>query len=118
MSDNYVVVQQQNKMIEDQQIKPGLIDSLKAPQRTLPTYLVWLEITKQQKDPYFLAVKYDDSFVHCAKFVGFYTNAANIRSTFSEVIKNTDITNFIEVQIPWNRIIEIQNLIYRHKQTK
>jgi hypothetical protein len=111
-----ILVPQKNRQIEETPGQPSILDSYKAPQRTLPTYLITLEVTKQQKMPYFLAVKYDDSFVHCAKFVGFYCPSDSVRTEYNERIKETDVSQFVEVQIPWNRIIDIQNLIYRHKQ--
>lgn len=80
-----------------------------------PIYLVSLEGGK--KETYFVATKFDDSYNHCAKFIGFYCNLSidMIVSSYEEVIKTTDGVNFVEILIPWHKINSIRSLVYKHK---
>lgn len=106
-------------MADDVVVQPiRILEAFKAGGRTAPTYLVLIENGKTKLN--FVAVKYDDSFVHCGKFVGFYCDKSveEIKANYDQVIKDTDIGNFIEILFPWNKIFSIQSLVYRHKQTK
>jgi hypothetical protein len=92
-----------------------ILENYKAPQRVVPTYLVSIERGKTAA--FFIAIKYDDTAVHYAKFVGFYVGGSedDLAAGYEELVKNADISNFIEIQVPWNRIVQIRSLIYRHK---
>jgi hypothetical protein len=89
------------------------------PGKLIPAYLVSLEGPKKGTEQYFIATKYDDAFVHCAKFVGFYHGGPmeDIVSRHSEIIEATPVTNFVEIMFPWNRVLSIRSLVYRHKVT-
>jgi hypothetical protein len=104
-------------MSNDVAINPAKpLENYKLPTRVVPSYLVSIE--KGKTTQFFIAVKYDDAPPNYAKFVGFNVAGGQediIVSGYEELVKNTDISNFIEIQIPWNRIIQIRSLMYRHK---
>lgn len=108
-------------MPDDVVIQPTkLLENFKLPARTTPTYLVIINNGKaKEADSYFIAVKRDDNSVN-AKFIGFFSNKPekDIRSSYDQIIKETDIADFIEIEFPWTKVCSIQSLIYRHKQTK
>lgn len=87
--------------------------------KLIPAYLVTLEGTKKGAEQYFIATKFDDAFVHCAKFVGFYHNGSieDIVARHSEIIEATPSGNFVEILFPWTKIQSIRSLVYRHKIT-
>ena len=119
MSDNKqqdVVVQQKNRLFQEEPSAAKVLENYKAPQRIVPTYLVSVEKAKL----YFVAVKFDEASVHCAKFVGFYTEKSmnEIVENYSQIVAETDVSQFMEIQFPWNKIISIRSLIYRHKIAK
>ena len=80
--------------------------------RLTPTYLV------KTMDGTFVATKYDDTAAQFGKFVGFYTNIDHdiIQKEFQELIKSMDKALYMEMIIPWHRIISVQSLIFRFKQ--
>jgi hypothetical protein len=120
-NDKDIVVQQKNKMVDDTPVQTSLLSSFKAPQRTTPTYLVILNNGKpKEADSYFIAIKRDDAISTCAKFVGFFSNKPEreIKSSYDQIIKETDITDIIEIEFPWNKICSVQSLVYRHKPVK
>jgi len=82
--------------------------------KIVPTYLVTIEAGK--KELHFIATKFDETNT-CGKFVGFYCTATEekIVSSYDEIIKSTDKTNYVEIQIPWNRILSVRSLLYKHK---
>jgi len=41
---------------------------------------------------------------------------AQATNTLLEVFKDKDKIHFIEIFIPWHRVISIKNLIYKHKE--
>lgn len=94
-------------------------DSSGRPGRLIPAYLVTLEGQKKGTEQYFVATKYDDNFVHCGKFVGFYHIGSidDLIVRHSEIIEGTPVGNFVEILFPWNRILSIRSLVYRHKVT-
>src|SRR5271165_1965602 len=109
-------------MPDDVVIPPTrLLENFKLPVRTTPTYLVVINNCKPKElDSFFIAVKRDDALSNCAKFVGFFCDKTKeaIQIQYDQIIKETDIQNFIEIEFPWYKICSIQSLIYRHKQTK
>jgi len=106
-------------MPDDVVIQPAkLLENFKLPARTTPTYLVIINTGKAKEvDSYFIAVKRDDNSSSSAKFVGFFSNKPekDIRSSYDQIIKETDTAEFIEIEFPWAKICSIQSLIYRHK---
>ena len=93
------------------------------PGKLIPAYLITLEGTKKGpkviQEQYFIATKFDDAFVHCAKFVGFFYEGdiEGIIGRHSEIIEAMPTTNFVEIMFPWNRVLSIRSLVYRHKAT-
>lgn len=89
------------------------------PGKLIPAYLVSLEGAKKGIAQYFIATKFDDAFVHCGKFVGFYFNGSvdDLFGRHSEIIEATPITSFVEILFPWTQIQSIRSLVYRHKVT-
>jgi hypothetical protein len=85
--------------------------------KVVPVYLVLTEsplgVSKVQQ---FLAVKLDE-LPYSVKIVGFETkeNTNKIITNYQEIINSTDKGLYKEVQLPWQRIISIQNLIYKQK---
>jgi hypothetical protein len=108
-------INKERKNMSDIAIQPSGIPEYRGTGKIVPCYLVSIESGK--KDMQFIATKFDDNFMHCAKFVGFYTTATtdSITTKYEELIKTAETNNFIEVLIPWNRIISIRSLIYKHK---
>jgi hypothetical protein len=87
------------------------------PGRLIPAYLVSLEGPKKGTELYFIATKYDEAYVHCGKFIGFFYNGTmdEIIAKHSDIIESTPATNFVEIMFPWLRIQSIRSLVYRHK---
>src|SRR5882762_1923730 len=105
-------------MPSDLTIQPAAISSdFRVAAKIIPTYLVTLENTAKKGEIHFLATKFDEHSNNCAKFVGFYSiePSDKIISEYKELIKNTDKTNFVEVLVPWNRIVNIRSLVFQHK---
>lgn len=82
--------------------------------KIVPTYLVTLESGK--KEIYFIATKFDETN-NCGKFVGFYCTEPmdKISGSYDEIVRNTEKTNYVEIQFPWSRIVSVRSLIYKHK---
>lgn len=87
------------------------------PMRLTPTFLVSFEKVKKGDPEHFIATKYDDSFVHCAKFIGFFYGGDinTVIANYGEIIDSMSATNFVEILFPWNKISSIRSLVYRHK---
>lgn len=102
-------------MSQDVVVSQKTIEIGKVPNRVVPSYLVTIERGKSVAR--FVAVKYDADGHSCAKMVGFYAEGSedDIVAAYAELVKNTDVSHYKEVQIPWGRIVEIRNLIYKHK---
>lgn len=87
--------------------------------RIAPTYLVSLEseALRRGAKENFVAVKFDDTSTCYAKFVGFYSNETSdkITAEYKTLVENTDKTNFVEVMIPWDRVINIKSLVFQYK---
>lgn len=117
MPDNKdIVVQQKNRLFEETPSQSKVLEGFKAPQRIIPTYLVSIEKSKLL----FIAVKFDEASPHTAKLTGFYTekSADEVVENYVQIISEADISNYMEIQLPWNKIVSIRSLIYRHKITK
>ena len=65
---------------------------------------------------FFLATKIDET-VHTVKCIGFWVTSEEnkIASTYPEIIKETDPKSFVEIAFPWQQIISVRSLAYRHK---
>lgn len=105
-------------MPSDAVISPVSITSeFKVATKIIPTYLVHLEMEKKVNR--FIATKFDEHSSNCAKFIGFYCDSPSelIISEYKELIKNTDRTKFVEILVPWNRIVNITSLVFQLKET-
>lgn len=102
--------------MSDVTIQPASIPNY-AMGKILPVYLVLLE--RGKKEICFLATKYDDNYVHCGKFVGFYFEGSPEEASerYDEIVRNTDPKSFVEIMFPWNKIQSIRSLVYKHKTT-
>jgi|ERR1700722_6829027 len=98
----------------DVAIKPAALQEYRSVGKIVPTYLVSLEAGKKELS--FIATKFDETNNY-AKLVGFYTEETvpNIISKYDEIIKNTNKTNFVEISFPWNRVLSVRSLLYKHK---
>lgn len=86
--------------------------------KVVPVYLVVIEdvtvkVTGTRK---FLAVKLDD-MPNYVKIVGIEitTNVNKISESYQEIVNSTDKKLYKEVMLPWQRIVTIQNLIFKQK---
>jgi hypothetical protein len=88
--------------------------------RIIPTYLVTLHTDKKGVNEYFIATKFDDSFVHFGKFVGFYYGGSEDYAIerYEEIISTTQATKYVEILFPHHLIKSVRSLGYRHKATK
>jgi hypothetical protein len=102
MPINDIVIPQVSNPIIDQKLRPT------------PSYLVTIEDGK--KDLYFVATKYQ-SQPTTGKFIGFFCskNREEIVARCDELIKAEDKQNFVDIELPWQRIKCIRNLMYRQK---
>lgn len=103
--------------MSDVAIQPIGTPDYRSVAKIVPTYLVTLE---GKKETYFIATRFDDSYVHCGKFVGFFHNASSVQdisTKFDEIIRATDPSNFVEILFPWTKIQSIRSLVYKHKAT-
>jgi hypothetical protein len=101
--------------MSDLTINPTGLPNYNVGTRVVPQYLVSLE---GKGSNLFLATKFDETSNHYAKFVGFFVegNKDDVAKNYQELISTTDVSNFVEVLIPYTRILNIRNLIYKHKQ--
>ena len=103
----------------------------KAPHRIVPTYLIVLDagtIKGTTVFGYFLATKFDDpAGGNYAKCVGLHLGNIpldqldNTIASYDTILKDALPENFLEVLFPWNKIMNVRSLTYRHKtqqQTK
>lgn len=87
------------------------------PGKIVPIYLVVVDDpSSTNKVQQFLAVKLDE-LSHSAKLVGFETKekANKIAANYQEMINSADKSVYKEVQLPWQRIVSITNLIFKQK---
>jgi hypothetical protein len=83
-----------------------------------PSYLVQLDSGK--KIPrLFLASKMDEGprFLKC---VGFYYGGSeeNVAENYATLITEKSIADFVEMQFPYEKVISVRSLVYRHKGGK
>jgi hypothetical protein len=83
-------------------------------QKTTPSYLITIE--RGKKELYFIATKLELGSTYI-KVVGFYINQEEnkIKQEYQQLIQNTDKNLYMELILPYQRILEIRNLIYRQK---
>ena len=87
------------------------------PGKLIPAYLVVVDA--KAPSCYFIATKFDTEFSVCGKFTGFFFEG-DIDTVFakhSEIIEATPTTSFVEIMFPWDKILYIRSLVYRHKLT-
>lgn len=87
------------------------------PVRLAPVYLVKIEDpTMTNKSVHFLATKVDEG-PHSVKIVGFEIkkDINKIGENYQEVLNVTDKSLYMELILSWQRVIKIQNLIFRQK---
>lgn len=87
------------------------------PGKIIPIYLVVIEDpASTSKIQQFLAVKLDE-LSHSVKLVGFETKEKTnkIAANYQEMINSADKTLYKEVQLPWQRVVSITNLIFKQK---
>lgn len=82
-----------------------------------PAYLIQLDSGKKTAAPVsFIAVKMDEGpqFVKC---VGFYHGGSEeiVAANFATIIAEKPITDFVEMQFPYGKIVSVRSLVYRHK---
>jgi len=101
----------------DVSIQPAGLPDYRVMGKIIPTYLVIIE--KGKKESCFIATKFDDSYVHCGKFVGFFFEGTpeDAGERYEELIKTMDAKCFVEIMFPWNKIQSIRSLVYKHKVT-
>ena len=87
--------------------------------KIMPVYLVITEDPGiKAKCSKILAVRMDETSPTTVKFVGIDLDVnADINSeNYQEIINSTDKKLYKEIMLPWQRVIRIQNLIFRQKQ--
>jgi hypothetical protein len=103
---------------EDIAIVPTGLKSYERAVRVAPVYLVSIEDpTLTSKVSYFLATKLDEN-QFSIKVVGFDLNKKDINrvgANYQEVLNSTDKSLYMELVLPWQRVIKIQNLIFKQK---
>ena len=64
----------------------------------------------------FVATKYEEGTT-TAKLTGFFSSKSQqeITEKYLEIVQAADKSIYVELQVPWMRIIKIQNLIYKSK---
>ncbi len=87
------------------------------PTKVVPVYLVLIEDPSSTTGTrQFLAIKLDEH-AHAVTLVGVETKEKvnKIVTNYQEIINSADKELYKEVQLPWQRIISIQNLIFKQK---
>jgi hypothetical protein len=106
MSDGEVIPQNASNILNSRPAKLGA-----------PVYLVIYEDpTVKQKYSVFIASKFEEFHI-TAKLIGFETTGtiANAIENYSDIIKAQDKSKYMEVSIPWSRIIKVHSLSWRPK---
>jgi hypothetical protein len=87
------------------------------PIKIVPVYLVTVDdpTVKTQFNKY-LAVKLDEQ-ANSVKLVGFEIKETdkNVCQNYQEILSSTDKGLYKEIVLPWQRIVRIQNLIFKQK---
>jgi|SRR5271165_3628858 len=86
--------------------------------KIMPVYLVITEDPGiKAKCSQILAVRMDETSATTIKLVGIdlETNANVNSENYQEIINSTDKKLYKEIMLPWQRVIRIQNLIFRQK---
>lgn len=85
--------------------------------RVVPVYLVVSEDPSNKSGiTKFLSVKLDE-MQHAVRIVGFEINkeVKDICANYQEVLNSTDKKIYKELMLPWQRIVRIENLIFKSK---
>lgn len=87
------------------------------PVKIVPVYLVAAEDpTVKTNVTKYLAVKLDEQ-TSCVKLVGFEIKETekNVCENYQEILNSTDKGLYKEIMLPWQRVVRIQNLIFKQK---
>lgn len=87
------------------------------PIKIVPVYLVVAEDpTIKSNTAKYLAVKLDEQ-TSTVKLVGFEITETekNVCENYQEIVSSTDKGLYKEIMLPWQRVIRIQNLIFKQK---
>lgn len=101
-------------MSTDITIQPTGNFAVQNPTKITPLYLITLE--RGKKEVSFIATKLElNSFY--LKVVGFYSNeeTKDIVSGYQQLLTKTNKELYMELVVPYNRVLEIRNLIYKQK---
>lgn len=80
-----------------------------------PIYLVSCESPFEKEEIKFVATKLDDISEHYVRLVGFKTKKFKDNDDYQKLLNSVDKTQYKELMIPWQRVITIENLIFRQK---
>jgi hypothetical protein len=85
-----------------------------------PSYLIALDTGKKVGTAvYFIATKMDEGarFLKC---VGFYSLSPEdaIIENYATFISERVITDYVEMQFPYEKVMSVRSLVYRHKGGK
>jgi len=86
------------------------------PKKIVPTYLVVFEDTNPKKYVNFIATKVDETTPYI-KLVGFKTDesAETVVASFNSLLEKEDKNNYVEISLPWHRVVKVQSLIFKQK---
>jgi hypothetical protein len=102
---------------EDITIAPISARIYDKPFKFTPIYLVKIDNGIGEKPIYLLSTKIEET-ISTIKIVGveiIKNNISKLATNYQEVLSSIDKSLFIELSVPWHRIIRIQNLTYKHK---
>lgn len=85
------------------------------PVKIVPVYLVVAEDIKSSVARY-LAIKLDEQPTSI-KLVGFEINKLEkeVCENYQEILSSTDKGLYKEIMLPWQRVVRVQNLIFKQK---
>jgi hypothetical protein len=82
-----------------------------------PSHLLVIE-DENEMVRLFISIELPDmKNVSCIQAKGFFTGSSEeeVKAHFSELIAKEDKKNFVEIYVPWVRVVVIQNLVFRAK---
>jgi hypothetical protein len=85
------------------------------PVKIVPVYLVVAEDVKTTVTKY-LAIKLDEQPTS-VKLVGFEISKSEkeVCENYQEILSSTDKGLYKEIMLPWQRVVRVQNLIFKQK---
>lgn len=102
---------------KDMVLTPSLRVPEGSPISNKPSHLLVIE-DEFAKIKLFISIELPDmKNVSCVQAKGFFTDASEeeVIIHFSELIAKADKKNFVEIYVPWSRVVVIQNLVFRAK---